>query len=136
MAIMIYGLYGYKKYFVLAKKQEILMTDVQWLHVLKSADRTIVGHIPKLFSKVFWYFLSHGRKISCEVTAKRKYGKGLEVPCVYTFLGSEKMVLKLKAIMQENPCVLLYLTPNRIKPHLSNGFSQCHYILKGFTFHC
>ena len=41
-----------------------------------------------------WY-----RKISCEVTAKRKYGKGSGVPCVYKFLGSENMMLKLKAII-------------------------------------
>ena len=77
--------------------------DRRAVAVLK-ADRTIVGHVPREFSRVFWYFLSHGGKISCEVTAKRKYGKGLEVPCVYKFLGSEKMILKLKAIMQEKPC--------------------------------
>ena len=77
--------------------------DRRAVAVLK-ADGTIVGHVPREFSRVFWYFLSHGGKISCEVTAKRKYGKGLEVPCVYKFLGSEKMILKLKAIMQEKPC--------------------------------
>ena len=77
--------------------------DRRAVAVLK-ADGTIVGHIPREFSRVFWYFLSHGGKISCEVTAKRKYGKGLEVPCVYKCLGSEKMILKLKAIMQEKTC--------------------------------
>ena len=77
--------------------------DRRAVAVLK-ADGTIVGHVPREFSRVFWYFLSHGGKISCEVTAKRKYGKDLEVSCVYKFLGSEKMILKLKAIMQERPC--------------------------------
>ena len=77
--------------------------DRRVVAVLK-ADGTIVGHVPRKFSRVFWYFLSHGGKISCEVTAKKEYGKGLEVPCVYKFLGSEKMILKLKAIIQEKPC--------------------------------
>ena len=65
-------------------------------------DRTIVG---REFSKVFWYFLSHGGKISCEVTAKRKYGKRFVDPHVYKFLGSENMKKSLVC--------LLYLTPNR-----------------------
>ena len=31
--------------------------------------------------------LSHGRTITCEVTSQRKGGKGLEIPCVYGFVG-------------------------------------------------
>ena len=45
--------------------------DQRAVAVLK-AD-CIVGHVPREFSRVFWYFLNHGGKISCEVTAKRKY---------------------------------------------------------------
>ena len=62
---------------------------------LLKADKTPVGHVPREFSRTFW---SHGGKISCEVTGRRKYGKGLEVPCVYKFLGSEKLV-KMKDII-------------------------------------
>ena len=50
-------------------------------------------------SRVFWYYLSHDGKISCEVTGRRKFGKGLEVPCIYRFLGSEKLVKKMKSII-------------------------------------
>jgi hypothetical protein len=57
--------------------------------------------VPREFSRVFWHFLNHGGKISCEVTGRRKRGKGLEVPCVYKFLGAEMMIRKMKGIMQE-----------------------------------
>ena len=63
---------------------------------LLKADKTPVSHVPREFSRTFW---SHGGKISCEVTGRRKYGKGLEVPCVYKFLGSEKFVKKMKDII-------------------------------------
>ena len=62
--------------------------------LLKSG--TIVGHVPREFSRLFWFFLGHDGRISCEVTGRRKHGKGLEVPCVYTISGLEKMVLKMK----------------------------------------
>ena len=68
---------------------------------LLKADRTPVGHVPREFSRNFWHYLSHGGKISCEVTGRRKYGKGLEVPCVYKFLGSEKLVKKMKSILTQ-----------------------------------
>ena len=37
----------------------------------------------------------------CEVTGRRKHGKGLEVPCVYKFFGSEKIITKLKDVLYE-----------------------------------
>ena len=66
---------------------------------LLKADRTTVGHMPREFSRVFWHYLSHGGKISCEVMGRRKFGKGPEVPCIYKFLGSEKLVKKMKDII-------------------------------------
>ena len=68
---------------------------------LLKVDRTVVGHVPGEFSRVFWHFLNHGGKISCEVAGRRKHGKGLEAPCMYKFLGSEMMLVKMKGIMQE-----------------------------------
>lgn len=68
---------------------------------LLKADKTPVGHVPREFSRTFWRYLSHGGKISCEVTGRRKYGKGLEVPCVYKFFGSEKLVKKMKSIITQ-----------------------------------
>lgn len=68
---------------------------------LLKADRTVVGHVPREFSRVVWHFLNHGGKVSCEVTGRRKHGKGLEVPCVYKFLGSEKIITKIKEVLYE-----------------------------------
>ena len=42
-----------------------------------------------------WYFLLHGGYIICEVTGKRKKGNGLEVPCIYTFTGTEKLIERI-----------------------------------------
>ena len=42
-------------------------------------DDTIVWHVPR----VVWYFLEHDGVVTCQVTDRRKHGKGLEVPCKY-----------------------------------------------------
>ena len=86
---------------VLLVKQEAGNTHDRRAVALLKADRTVVGHVPREFSRVFWHFLSHGGKISCEVTGRRKYGKGLEVPCVYQFLGSEKIITKMRDILYD-----------------------------------
>ena len=39
-------------------------------------DGIIVGHVPRELSSMFGHFLSHEGKIICEVTGRRKYGKG------------------------------------------------------------
>ena len=38
---------------------------------LLKAD-VIVGHVPRQLSRVYFFFLSHGGKITCEVTGRRK----------------------------------------------------------------
>ena len=60
---------------------------------------TVVGHVPRSIAKTFWYFLGHDGAISCEVTGRRKHGKGLEVSCVHKLVGEEKMVMKAKEIL-------------------------------------
>ena len=65
-------------------------------------DRTIVG---REFSKVFWYFLSHGGKILWSDSQKEVWKKVCRSPYVYKFLGSENLKKSLVC--------LLYLTPNR-----------------------
>ena len=50
-------------------------------------DNTIVGRVPKEVSKLFRKFMEEGGQIECEVTGKRKRGKGLEVPCMYKLLA-------------------------------------------------
>ena len=56
----------------------------------------VVGHVPREVRRTFFSFLTHGGNISCEVIGSRRYGKGLEVPCLYKFEGPEEAVLKAK----------------------------------------
>ena len=67
--------------------------------VLKAG--AIVGHVPREVNRIFHCFLMSGGKIMCEVTGKRKFGKGLEVPCVYKFTGTEKNITKVKKILSK-----------------------------------
>ena len=56
----------------------------------------VVGHVPRQWSRLFYFFLLHDGRISCEVTGNRKLGVGLEVPCIYKFTGPEKTIMKMK----------------------------------------
>ena len=62
-------------------------------------ENNVVGHMPREISKVAWFFIRHGGEITCEITGRRQRsgvpGKGLKVPCTYTFLGSPKMIKRL-----------------------------------------
>ena len=54
------------------------MTDTQFLHL------SVVGHLPREYSKLAWYFLQHNGQIKCQVTGLLQVaGKGVVVPCVY-----------------------------------------------------
>ena len=63
--------------------------------------KAVVGHVPREVSRIFWKYLDHGGTISCEVMGRRMYGKDLEVPCVYKFLGNEKIVNEMRSIIQK-----------------------------------
>lgn len=73
--------------------------------VLKSG--TIVGHVPRSISRICWFFLGRGGHIICKITGHRRFGKGLEVPCVYIFRTScTKGFSKLKTLMEPATDVL------------------------------
>ena len=61
-------------------------------------DGTIVGHVPRELSSVYYHFIGRGGITSCEVTGRRKHGVGLEVPCLYKIVGSKKLVEKMKSL--------------------------------------
>ena len=65
--------------------------------VMKGHD--VAGHVPREFSKTVRYFLRSGGQGSCTVSGPRKNGKGLEVPCTYSFEGSRKVIIKLKNLI-------------------------------------
>lgn len=58
-------------------------------------DGETIGHVPRSFSRISWYFLKHAGEIRCVITGKRKHGLGLEVACTYTFVGSAWLIQKL-----------------------------------------
>ena len=39
--------------------------------------------------------------ISCEITSRRRHGLGLVVPCVYKFQGKEKLVVRLREVIDK-----------------------------------
>ena len=66
--------------------------------VIKNDD--IVGHAPRQFSRVFYFFLSHDGTIDVEITGHRKFGCGLEVPCLYTLTGKPKFIKRAKKLVK------------------------------------
>ena len=69
----------------------------------QSKDEQTVGHMPREHSRLSWYFLKHGGQIICEVTGRRKRsstpGKGLEVPCLYTFKDKPALIKRLIKVL-------------------------------------
>jgi hypothetical protein len=52
------------------------------------------------FSKIFRYFLRRGGNINVTVTGDKFFNIGLEVPCTYTFSGSNTDIEKLKTLLK------------------------------------
>ena len=69
-------------------------------------DSYVVGHLPRHYSRIAWYFLQHDGKISCEITGRRQRdstpGLGLVVPCLCKFQGKEKLVVRLREVIDKD----------------------------------
>ena len=65
-------------------------------HTVKN-DET-VGHLPREFSRIAWYFLARSGEISVEVIGRRRHCKqlcgGMEIPCQLEFNCSNKTQMK------------------------------------------
>ena len=59
----------------------------------------VVGHVPHSFSRTFYFFLGQGGSIECKITGHRKFGNGLEVPCMYTLSGKLKYIKRLVMLL-------------------------------------
>ena len=55
----------------------------------------------RVLSRVSFFFLERGGDITCRITGRRKFGNGLEVPCVYLYAGSVRMTRKLGRLLAE-----------------------------------
>ena len=82
---------------LLVEKEEGNEHDTFAIALLK--DNSVVGHMPKELSHIARHFLSHEGVITCTITGHRKFGKGLEVPCTYSFSGKSKIVFKLQRLL-------------------------------------
>ena len=64
-----------------------------------------VGHLPRKYSRIAWYFLARGGSITLEVTGRRRHCKqlcgGMEIPCCVTgFSCSRKATInRLKDLL-------------------------------------
>ena len=69
-------------------------------------DTNIVGHVPRKFSKMVYYFIRNGGTVTGSVCGRRKrstqHMKGLEIPCIYEFSSSKKNITKLKSLLSGN----------------------------------
>ena len=68
-------------------------------------DNETVGHLPREYSRILWYFIARGRKICVEVTGQRRHCKqlcgGMEIPCRLVFTCSSKAKInRLKELLQ------------------------------------
>ena len=60
----------------------------------------IVGHVLRRLTRTVWHFLGRSGEATCEVIGRRKFGNGLEVLCLYCFVGKEHLVQKLKGLLE------------------------------------
>ncbi len=63
-----------------------------------------VGHLPREFSRIAWYFLARGGAIEVEVIGRRRHCKqlcgGMEIPCHLEFSCSSKLQIdRLKELL-------------------------------------
>ena len=76
-------------------------------------DGMIIGHLPRMISKVCSLFLRRGRSITCSVTGRKRYSTDptLEIPCLLLFKAGVKEIGKLnkllarKIIKTEDDCI-------------------------------
>jgi len=67
-------------------------------------DGETVGHLPREFSKIAWYFIAHRRVITVAVKGPRRHSKltvcGMEIPCLVILVCSRKSTInKLKELL-------------------------------------
>ena len=64
----------------------------------------VVGHVPKEIFRICWFFLQHDGEIQCEVIGSNRRSPlpqgGLEIPCIYMFVGKRKHIRKLKTLLK------------------------------------
>ena len=79
---------------ILHVEQEVCNPEDRFAVAIVKAE-TVVSHVPREVSCLFWHFIQHDGIVSCEITGHRKHGIGLEVPCTYNFSAKKNIIMKL-----------------------------------------
>ena len=69
---------------------------------IMTGEDVIVGHVPELFNRQFYFLQRDGHTGCCEVTGEkinRGIGVGLEIPCKYRLRHRSVYVKKLSSII-------------------------------------
>ena len=81
------------------------LNSVDRYAVAVNKNGTVVGHVPRNFSALFFHFLTRSQnKGVAEVTGakvNRGAGYGLEIPCLYRFYGSRLYIERLKEAVED-----------------------------------
>lgn len=81
--------------------------DAHAVAIIKNTDKgeTIIGHVPRELSRIFWYFLENDGEIFCIIVGNRRRSElaqgGLEVECTYKFVGKMKHIKKLPKLFDK-----------------------------------
>ena len=88
-------------------------------------DEHVVSQAPCEISQIFSYFMQQNGTVSAEVTGHRRYGRGLEVPCVCTLTAAQAhkkgqeiaaaKIVKLNSTQAQH--LLLFITNCNVSEH-------------------
>ena len=66
--------------------------------VVRGSDSCIAGHVRTTKnSRLLWFFLKRGGRITCRITGRRKLGVGLVVTSIYNLFTS-KTIIKISFV--------------------------------------
>ena len=72
---------------------------------VQNFSRTTVGHLPREISRLAWYFMRHGGRITCSVTGGRWRSPivqgGLEIPCIAQFSVAQTRQPLLERLIEQ-----------------------------------
>ena len=69
-----FGLHTVTREILLICKEAGNVHDRRAVALLK-AEGTVIGHVPREVSRIFWHYLGHSGTIACEVTGRRSMEK-------------------------------------------------------------
>ena len=71
--------------------------------VALTKDDTTIGHVPREQLRILWHFLSHGGRLTAEVSGRPRQSPllqgGLEIPCMFTVEGPLRFVQQLRELI-------------------------------------